>query len=318
MENTLIQSRGTELESSARAVAWLEGLYEKYLLELKDLTEQMASLRKAGLFQGPCGTYDIQGELYYILVRERGASRILELGSAAGWSTFYLAAAAARNGMRQSVIHSFEIDPGNAALFRKNIEPRFPFVRLHEGDCRIEFLKPEVLEDAPFDFVLLDVHVKDFPQFAFREVLPKARGFVVVDDLVPDRYPRNHSESVFFLWLLIRGAIPFFPVATLLDQPGIQRLRADLVRRLDVIAGGDRHSAKGVLVWIDGVSLQSPFWKRQVQLRFDQFPPRGLEQYSDIPERFSSLPFKELWKEIIRRVVRKPRQAFRRIFSSQP
>ena len=293
-----------EFTLSGETFGVIESLYEKYLDELTSLTREMSELLSSGIFEGNPGTYDIEGELYYLLCRETGARTILEMASSNGWSTLYLALAAAKNA-NGAVIHSFELDPKSVLRFRKNVSARFPFVVMHEGDCRKEFLKLSLQDSGEFDFVLLDVHPKDFPQFAFKHILPRASGIISIHDLLPDQYPRNHPETVFFLWLLLRGGIPFLPIAALLEHEGIQRLRKDLTPRRDHLLRGPRPSAaKGILLSAPGAQWQGPLWDKLTAVTYDQFPPRGLEQYTDIPERFFNVSHREFVKECFRRLWR--------------
>ena len=308
----LIDSRGSvrtvprTFGANPETVAYLEGLYEKYLGELKDVTAELSALWNTGRFRGSRGTYDIEGELYYMLCREAGARNILEMASASGWSTLYLAAAAAANG-GQAKINSFELNPVNVQRFRENVISRHPFVTMHEGDCRREFERLNLSVAQPFDFVLLDVHVKDFHQFAFRRIFPQTDGVVFIHDLLPDDYPRNHPESVFFLWLLLRGGVPFLPIATLLEQEGIRRIRRALTSRYT--DGSVRTAAKAVLLAVEGSAFAGEQWEKLTAVTYDQFPPRGLEQYTDIPGQLDAVPLTKLLREAMsHRVINRLRR----------
>ena len=82
----------------------------------------------------------------------RGAKRILELGTSYGYSTLFLASAAARTG---GVVHTLELAPEKQAYARSMIEEAglADHVTWHCGDALA------LLDglDGPFDFVLLDI-----------------------------------------------------------------------------------------------------------------------------------------------------------------
>ncbi len=121
----------------------------------------------------------VVGQLLYLLARLTGAGRILELGTATGYSTLFLALAArATHGQ----VITLEKDPIMAQRAVKNLET----AGFGDDDTVIEATVPEALSDmkAPFDLVFMDV---DKPFYA--QALPachrllKSGGLLVADNV---------------------------------------------------------------------------------------------------------------------------------------
>ena len=285
------------LRADAGTFAYVEGLYETYRSELITLTKELARRCATGAFEGSRGTYDIEGELYYMAVRELRPRRVLEMASAAGWSTLYLASAVAANG-GDAAVHTFELLPENVARVQRNVIQEFPFVTMHPGDCRERFRALVAQDPAPFELILLDVHATDFPQFAVREIFPRTRGLAFIHDVLPNNYPWNHPEGVFYLWLLQQGGVPFLPIATLVARPEIARVREALTaRHTDGVRGT---FAKGIMLAVNGPDFDTPAWRQATGLRFAQFPAKGLDQYPNLPGRLAGVSLRELLRAAAR------------------
>ena len=119
------------------------------------------------------------GEFLAVLVRAMGARRILEIGTSNGYSTLWLAdAAAAHDGLVTTV----ELSPAKVAMARAN------FVRVGLGDRvhQVEGDAGDVLAgsaDAAFDLVFLDsertAYLAWLPQI---ERVLRPGGLIVVDN----------------------------------------------------------------------------------------------------------------------------------------
>ncbi len=120
-----------------------------------------------------------EGSFLHILVRAAGARRILELGTAIGYSGTWLARALPDKGELVTVEH----DPGTADLARKNFEAAgvASRVRIEVGDA------VDVLEDlrGPFDLVFNDiekVHYLAVLPYCLRLLRPG--GLLVTDNVL--------------------------------------------------------------------------------------------------------------------------------------
>jgi caffeoyl-CoA O-methyltransferase len=91
------------------------------------------------------------GRLLHVLALARGARRIVEVGTAIGVSTLYLARALPEDG----TIVSFEIDPDRHAAARGYLERAGV---LERADLRLEDARAglQTLEPASFDFAFVD------------------------------------------------------------------------------------------------------------------------------------------------------------------
>jgi predicted O-methyltransferase YrrM len=101
------------------------------------------------------------GALLNLMVRTLGARSVLELGTSNGYSTIWLAEAAARNGGR---VTSVEIDPERTAQAATNLARAqlAEFVDLHVGDAAT------VLRDTTadtVDMVFLDAERPEYPNY---------------------------------------------------------------------------------------------------------------------------------------------------------
>jgi caffeoyl-CoA O-methyltransferase len=155
---------------------------DELLLEL----EQEAELEKIPII-GP-----IMGELLYILVRATGAQKVLELGTATGYSTIYLA-----RGIESKDRHllSLEHDPDLAQRARTNLER----AGAGEGvEVRVaDALGHMKVLQGPFDFIFMDIDKE-----GYREVLPECRrllrvGGLLVTDNVGFSSSRTFNQEIF-------------------------------------------------------------------------------------------------------------------------
>ncbi len=119
------------------------------------------------------------GELLFILTRATGAKRILELGTATGYSTIFLARGCASVNGR---VITLEQDAAMAAKAIKNFETAglHKFIELRICDA----LQEISALDAVFDLIFMDIEKEDYiralPHF---QVLLKSGGLLVVDNV---------------------------------------------------------------------------------------------------------------------------------------
>jgi len=117
----------------------------------------LATVEKQGMKEGWPIVGAAEGSLLHILARSVRAKRILELGTAIGYSGTWLARALADNAELVTVEH----DPETAALAQKNFEKTgvAPKVRILVGAA------DRILRDlkGPFDFIFNDIDKAGYP-----------------------------------------------------------------------------------------------------------------------------------------------------------
>jgi len=132
----------------------------------------------------------VVGELLFILSRTSGARSILELGTATGYSTIFLARACALNA---GVLTTLEHEPAFAARARKNLERAGLASRTNVlcGDAFAELPRMK----GEFDLIFMDIDKGDYAR-----ALPQCRrllrpgGLLVADNVAfPDADPFNRE-----------------------------------------------------------------------------------------------------------------------------
>ncbi len=121
----------------------------------------------------------VVGELLYILARVTGAARILELGTASGYSGIFLGRAAAAN---QGRVVSLELDEAMAARARANFARAGldRVVEVKEGEA----LKLMAEMSGPFDLAFLDIDKESYlPALSYCRRLLRAGGLLVADNV---------------------------------------------------------------------------------------------------------------------------------------
>jgi len=124
-----------------------------------------------------------QGKFLHLLARIRGARRILEIGTLAGYSTIWLARALPPGGQ----LITLEYDPRHADVARANIARAGLADRVEVRVGRAIEALPGLVVDEPFDLIFIDA---DKPSTAdyFRCALKLSRPgtVIVVDNVVRD------------------------------------------------------------------------------------------------------------------------------------
>ena len=121
----------------------------------------------------------VVGELLFILVRATAARTILELGTANGYSTIFLARACKNSNGRvvtlehDSAMAEQALNNFKTAGLEKHIEIRI-------GDAMQEISKMA----TPFDFIFMDIEKKDYGRaLPYFQKLLKKGGLLVVDNV---------------------------------------------------------------------------------------------------------------------------------------
>lgn len=119
-----------------------------------------------------------QGRFLELLVRIRGARRVLEIGTLGAYSTIWMARALPSGGR----LVSLEADPHHASVAEKNIAQTglSDLVQLHVGPA-LETL-PQL--EAPFDLIFIDADKPNNPAYLEWALQLSAPGTVIIGDNV--------------------------------------------------------------------------------------------------------------------------------------
>ena len=132
----------------------------------------------------------VVGELLFILSRVCSARSILELGTATGYSTIFLARACALN---DGAVTSLEHDPALAARARKNLG-RAGLADQAKVVCGDAFAELSRMQGG-FDLIFMDIDKADYSR-ALPEChrLLRPQGLLVADNVAfPDADPFNRA-----------------------------------------------------------------------------------------------------------------------------
>lgn len=118
-----------------------------------------------------------QGKFLHLLARVMGASRILEIGTLAGYSTIWMARALPADGR----LVTLEYDPKHAEVARKNIERAGlnETVEIRVGAALDTFPSGDV-----FDLIFIDADKETYPEYFERSLEVVRPGSVIVADNV--------------------------------------------------------------------------------------------------------------------------------------
>jgi predicted O-methyltransferase YrrM len=151
-----------------------------YLAELRPAPDPvLAEMEAQGARDGIPIVVPETGALLYVLARTAGARRILEVGTAIGVSTLYLARALPDDG----TVVSFEIDQQRHAAAREYLERAGV---LEHVDLRLQDAREGLSElDGMFDMAFIDGVKAQYSDY-FEAVLPLVRsgGVLAVDNVL--------------------------------------------------------------------------------------------------------------------------------------
>lgn len=121
-----------------------------------------------------------EGKLLHLLVRVRGARRVLEIGTLGGYSTIWMARALPADGR----LISLEFNPKHAEVARANIA--------RAGlDSVVEVIVGPAVESMtrlrdegaePFDFIFIDADKPSYPDYLELSLALSAPGTIIVAD----------------------------------------------------------------------------------------------------------------------------------------
>jgi predicted O-methyltransferase YrrM len=124
-----------------------------------------------------------QGKLLALLCQMAGATRVLEFGTLAGYSTVWLARAVGGKGR----VTSLELEEHNAAIARANLEQagvadRVELVVGPAADSAQRLIKDGV---EPYDFVFIDADKPSNPEYLKASLeLTRPGSVIVIDNVV--------------------------------------------------------------------------------------------------------------------------------------
>lgn len=132
----------------------------------------------------------VVGELLYILARATGAARVLEMGTATGYSTIFLAEACAVTGGR---VTGLELDQALAARAEENLAQAglSSWAEIKCVDARKELAQTR----ESFDFVFMDIEKEDYlPMLPHCTRIVRPGGFILADNVgFADADPFNRA-----------------------------------------------------------------------------------------------------------------------------
>jgi predicted O-methyltransferase YrrM len=124
-----------------------------------------------------------QGKLLQLLAQLRGARRILEVGTLAGYSTIWMGRALPRDGE----LITLEIDPKHAAVARENLERAglTDRVEIRVGPAATSLAKLVADRVRPFDLVFIDADKASIDSYFVAALeLSRAGTVIIVDNVV--------------------------------------------------------------------------------------------------------------------------------------
>jgi len=147
----------------------------------RDAALEAAAASAAAAKLPPISVTPAYGKLLHLIAKVRGASRLLEIGTLAGYSTIWLARAVPADGQ----VVTLEYDPRHAEVARENL------ARAGVGD-RVEVRVgaaldslPGLEDEEPFDFVFIDADKVNNPNyFEWAVKLTHPGAVIVVDNVV--------------------------------------------------------------------------------------------------------------------------------------
>jgi predicted O-methyltransferase YrrM len=144
------------------------------------LEHALAASAAAGL--PPIAVSAPQGKLLYLLAQSSGARRVLEIGTLGGYSAIWFGRAVGEDG----TVLSLEIDPGHAAVARKNLESAgLRGVVTIEVSPALQTLDRLIAAHTEaFDLIFIDADKENNPNYLARALELSHPGTIIVVDNV--------------------------------------------------------------------------------------------------------------------------------------
>ena len=125
----------------------------------------------------------LAGKLLHLVVRLRGARRVLEVGTLGGYSTIWMARALPPGGQ----IVTLELSPAHAAVARRNLERAAvsSLVDIVVGPASESLTRLRAAEVEPFDLVFIDADKRsNYDYFELALALTRPGSVIIVDNVV--------------------------------------------------------------------------------------------------------------------------------------
>ena len=166
---------------NAELLAYVEDLFAPDSANLRFLTD---SAKRAGMPEGWEISRDV-GVLFQILCKAIGAKRVVEFGTLAGHSAYWLATALPSEGR----VVSIELNPKYAEVARENLRQVGvgERVEVRVGAARdwLAPLEAEANAGEKFDAIFLDADKAHYPQFlAWAERVLRPGGLLLADNVL--------------------------------------------------------------------------------------------------------------------------------------
>lgn len=158
----------------------------------RDFTEALERSQHAGLPEHHVSP--LQGMLLHLFVRGMNAKRVLELGTLAGYSSLWLAAALPENGLLVTI----EADPTHAAVAAENFATAgmSERIQLMQNDARLALEQLIADDTSPFDVIFIDADKPNNPIYlALALRLAKPGTLIIGDNVVRDGQVANADTT---------------------------------------------------------------------------------------------------------------------------
>ncbi|MBL9118913.1 MAG: O-methyltransferase [Phycisphaerae bacterium] len=158
-----------------------QSLTEQLVFEDAGLADAVRSMTEAGL--PTIQVTPTQGKFLHLLARAIRATRILEIGTLAGYSTIWLARALPAGGS----LTTLEIDPARAAIARANVDSAGvgALVDIRVGKAMDTLKAFEIDRPLPFDLVFIDADKAHVAEYTERSAaLCRPGAIILVDNVV--------------------------------------------------------------------------------------------------------------------------------------
>jgi caffeoyl-CoA O-methyltransferase len=165
---------------------------------IADRTDLLRAMEVEAADQGIPIVGPVVGRLLYLLTRLSKAVRILELGSATGYSAIFMGSACREN---QGRIISMEIDPAMAERARRNIS-RAGLADVIEVRCEDALSALSAFDGRKVDMVFMDVEKQDYVKLLpMLTKIVAPNGLLVADNTgFKDAHRFNESIHAHTMW----------------------------------------------------------------------------------------------------------------------
>ncbi len=161
-------------QGSRELARWAEQVFEPEDDVLRDVRERSQA---GGLRPIQVGAFDARH--LEVITRAAGARKAVEIGTLGGYSGLSILRGMAPSGF----LHTFELEPRNAAVARESFE-RAGFglqVAIHVGPALDRL--PAIEREGPFDLVFIDADKTSYPAYlAWSEENLRLGGVVIADN----------------------------------------------------------------------------------------------------------------------------------------